>query len=257
MILTIGVDNTNILIGCFSGESVVFTADIETDRKRTDIEYAISLKSILDLYQVPLSQIEGSIMASVVPMLTAVIKNAVKLLIHRDPLVVGPGVKNGLSILSDNMSTLGSDLVSMAAGAVAEYPAPMIIVELETATVLMAVDGNKRFVGSVIAPGVKISANALAAECDSLPQVSLEAPKEFIGRNTADCMRSGIIFGTAAMLDGMTQRIEEQLGSKCTIVATGSLASTIVPHCRREMILDELLFLKGLYRIYQRNAKRA
>ena len=257
MILTAGVDNTNVVLGCFDGNRVCFTTRIATDRKKTGIEYAISIRSILELYAIPMQEISGSIFSCVVPALALVMREALRLLFHREPLMVGPGVKSGISIVTESISTVGGDLVAMAAAAVTEYAAPMILVDLDTATVMVAIDERKRFTGTVIAPGAQISAQALAQECDNLPQVIMEAPREIIGKNTSDSMRSGIIFGTAAMVDGMVERISEKLGGVNTIVATGSLAGTIVPHCRSSMQVDDLLLLKGLKLIYDRNQHRS
>ncbi len=156
----------------------------------------------------------------------------------------------------DNPASLGSDLVAAAVAATAEYPVPLIVADMDTATTLLAVNEKKSFVGTVIAPGTALSAQALADACDQLPRISLEAPKEVIGRNTVDCMRSGAVYGTAAMLDGLTERMEEQIGSPCTVIATGVLAETIAPHCRRKIIVDELLMLKGLRLIYEKNVRR-
>lgn len=253
MILTLSVENTNIVMGCFQGEALLFTSRMATDRKKTGDEYAISFRSILDIYEIAPGSIEGCIVSSVVPALINEIKAALRLLLKKEPMVVGPGVKTGLNIRMDNPATLGCDLVCNSVAAVAEYPCPLIVVDMDTATTLMAVDGRKSFVGSIIAPGAAISASALADACDQLPRISMEAPPEVIGRNTVDCMKSGVMFGTAAMVDGLVARVEEQLGGVSTVVATGSLAETIVPLCKREMVVDRELLLKGLKGIYQRN----
>lgn len=256
MILALSVENTNLVLGCFRGDGLLFTARIATDRKKTGDEYAISFRNILELHGILPGQLQGAIVASVVPALINEIKAALRLLLGMEPVVVGPGVKTGLNIRTDNPAALGSDLVVNAVAASAEYPVPLIVVDLDTATTLLAVNGQKRFVGSIIAPGPVISASALAAACDQLPRISLEAPQEVIGKNTVDCMKSGAIFGTAAMLDGLVERMEAQLGESCTVIATGTLADTIVPHCRREMVVDQELLLKGLKLIYDRNRRK-
>ena len=255
MTLALDVENTNIVLGCFDGDEIYFTSRIATDRKKTGDEYAISFKNILEMHGVALEKIRGSIVASVVPALINTIKEALRLLLKKEPMVVGPGVKTGLNILMDNPASLGSDMVVNAVAAMAEYPVPLIVIDLGTATTLLAVNGKKNFVGSVIAPGVAVSAGALAQACDQLPRISLEAPQEVIGRNTVDCMKSGAVFGTAAMLDGMVQRMEQQLGGACTVIATGSYAGEIIPHCQREIHVDDQLLLKGLRLIYEKNLK--
>ena len=256
MLLALSVENTNLEMGVFSGERLLFTSRMATDRSKTGDEYAISFKSILDIHGIRPADIQGSIVSSVVPALINEIKAALRLMLGREPLVVGPGVKTGLNILMDNPAALGSDLVVNAVAAVAEYPAPLIVIDLDTATTLLAVNGKKSFVGSVIAPGAALSAAALANACDQLPRIAIEAPPTVIGKNTVDCMRSGTVFGTAAMLDGMVDRMEAQLGAPCTVIATGSLAETIVPHCRRDMTVDQQLLLKGLRRIYEKNIRK-
>lgn len=256
MILTLSVENTNLVLGVFAGENLLFTSRIATDRSRTGDEYAIAFRSILDLHGISAGEIQGGIISSVVPALINEIKAALRLILGKEPLVVGPGVKTGLNILMDNPAALGSDLVVNAVAAAAEYPAPLIVVDLDTATTLCAVNEKKSFVGTVIAPGAALSAAALADACDQLPRISLEAPREIIGKNTIDSMKSGAVFGTAAMLDGLVSRMEAQLGGNCTVIATGSLAEIIAPHCSRNVVVDQRLLLKGLRRIYEKNVKR-
>lgn len=256
MILTLSVENTNLVLGVFAGEKLLFTSRIATDRSRTGDEYAIAFRSILDLHGISAGEIQGGIISSVVPALINEIKAALRLILGKEPLVVGPGVKTGLNILMDNPAALGSDLVVNAVAAAAEYPAPLIVVDLDTATTLCAVNEKKSFVGTVIAPGAALSVAALADACDQLPRISLETPREIIGKNTIDSMKSGAVFGTAAMLDGLVSRMEAQLGGNCTVIATGSLAEIIAPHCSRNVVVDQRLLLKGLRRIYEKNVKR-
>ncbi|MDD6024680.1 MAG: type III pantothenate kinase [Oscillospiraceae bacterium] len=255
MILALDVENTNIVMGCFDRERIVFTSRVAADRKRTGDEYAISFKSILEMHGVSPSQVQGSIVASVTPALIHVIMDALRLLLGTEPLLVGPGVKTGLNILMDNPASLGSDLVVNAVAALEEYPAPLIVIDLGTATTLLAVNEKKSFVGSVIAPGVAVASDALSTACDQLPRITLEAPREVIGKNTVDCMKSGAVFGTAAMLDGLVERMEQQLGHSCTVIATGAMAEEVIPHCRREIHVDSRLLLKGLRKIYLKNTK--
>ena len=256
MILTLSVENTNLVMGCFQEDKLLFTSRMATDRSKTGDEYAISFKSILDIHEILPREIQGAIIASVVPALINEIKAALRLMLGKEPMVVGPGVKTGLNIQTDNPAALGSDLVVNSVAAVAEYSCPLIVIDLDTATTLMAVNEKKSFIGSVIAPGPGVSAAALASSCDQLPRISMEAPDEVIGKITIDCMKSGAIFGTAAMLDGLVSRMEQQMGKTCTVIATGTLAETIVPHCSREMYIDQQLLLKGLKRIYDRNNRK-
>ena len=227
-----------------------------TDRRKTGDEYAIAFHSILELHGLTPRDIGGGIISSVVPALINELKAALRLILGREPLVVGPGVKTGLNILMDNPGALGSDLVVNAVAATAEYPVPLIVIDLDTATTLCAVNEKKSLVGTVIAPGAALAAGALADACDQLPRISLEAPRSVIGKNTVESMKSGAVIGTAAMLEGMVERMEAQLGMACTVIATGSLAGVIAPHCRRRLLVDERLLLKGLCQIYQRNTRK-
>lgn len=256
MILTLSVENTNLILGVFRGETLLFTSRMATDRNKTGDEYAIGFKSILDIYGIDPKDIAGAIVVSVVPPLIQEIRAALRLMLGKEPVVVGPGVKTGLNIQTDNPAALGADQVVNAVAAVAEYPCPLIVIDLDTATTLLAVNEKKTFIGSVIAPGATLSAAALSASCDQLPRISMEPPDGVIGKNTVDCMRSGAIFGTAAMLDGLVDRMEQEMHCRCTVIATGALTETIVPHCWREIQVDEHLLLKGLQKIYYRNRRK-
>ena len=256
MILALYVENTNIEMGCFEGKETYFTSRIATDRKKTADEYAISFKNILEMKHVSLPRVHGAIVASVVPAMINVIKDAVCLLLGTEPMVVGPGVKTGLNILMDNPGAVGSDFVVSSVAAMAEYPVPLIVVNFGTATTFHAVSEKKSFIGSVIAPGTALSSTALAGACDQLPRITIEAPGSVIGKNTVDSMKSGAVLGTAAMVDGMIARMEKHLGKQCTVVATGSLASAVVSYCETDITVDELLLLKGLRLIYEKNIKK-
>lgn len=253
MILAVDIGNTNIVVGCIHGEKILFVERLSTDASKTVLEYAISFKNVLELYQIQPEQIEGSIMASVVPPVTSSVREAVLKITGKHILIIGPGVKTGLNILMDNPAQLGSDLVANAVAGIAEYKPPMIIFDFGTATTISVVDRKKNYIGGSILPGIRISSDTLTSRTSQLPKISLEAPKRVIGTNTIDCMKSGVIFGNAACIDGMIQRIQDQLGEKATVIATGGLAQCVVPHCREKIILDDALLLKGLKLIYQKN----
>ena len=190
-----------------------------------------------------------------VPPLLNSFKTAIRKLTGKVPLVVGPGIKTGLNILLDNPALAGGDLIVAAVAALAEYPAPMLIIDMGTATTITAIDEKKNYLGGCICPGVKISAEALSGRTAQLPAISLEAPQKAIGRNTLDSMRSGLMMGAAAMLDGMIDRMEEELGHPVTVVATGGIARFVIPMCRREIHYDKDLLLKGLLRLYENNKR--
>ena len=175
--------------------------------------------------------------------------------LKKEPMVLGPGVKTGLNILMDNPGQLGADLVANAVAGIHEYSLPLAIIDMGTASTVSVVDEKKHYVGGMIFPGMGVSLDALTARASQLSGISIEAPKRIIGKNTIECMKSGVIYSNAAALDGIVDRIEEELGQKITVVATGGLARKIIPHCKREILLDEDLLLKGLLIIYEKNRK--
>lgn len=255
MILAIDIGNSNIVLGCIRDSQILFEARMATDRIKTADQYCAELKSMLGLFDVVPADIEGSIVSSVVPMVQQVIVRAVERLTGKPCLTVGPGLKTGLNIKIDNPAQAGSDLIVGAVAAIEAYGAPLCVIDLGTATTISVIDKSGSFRGGTIAPGVMLSLNALSNGTAQLPGISLEQPRRVVGTNTVDSMRSGLLLGTASMLDGMVERIEAELGSQTRVVATGGLAKFIVPLCKREMIIDETLLLKGLDILYRRNAK--
>ncbi len=258
MILAIDVGNTNIVLGGVDSDKIYFIARISTNRGRTADEYTIDFKHIMEIYGVKRKDVEGAIISSVVPPLCAPLKTAAERFTGRSPLIVGPGVKTGLNIRIDDPSQLGSDMVVTAVGAISKYPRPQIIIDMGTATTVSVIDKDGYFLGGQIMPGVKVSHDALASCTSLLTKVSLEAPEKVIGRNTIECLQSGLIYGSASMLDGIIGRIEEELGEKATVIATGGIAQTIIPCCRRrDITIDDDLLVKGLWIIYDKNRKRS
>ena len=253
MILVIDIGNTNIVVGGITGQQTFFIERMATDWKRTELEYAITLKNVLELYHIDAQSIEGGIISSVVPALTGTVKLATEKLLRKSVKVVGPGLKNGLRIQTDNPAQLGSDQVGNAVAALAEYEPPLIIIDMGTATTVSVVNKEGAYIGCLIMPGLKISTDSLVNSTAQLTQISLDIPKRLIGSNTIDCMKSGAIYGHASALDGLISRIEEELGQSCTVVATGGLASLVVPLCKRHIILEDDLLLKGLQIIYYKN----
>jgi type III pantothenate kinase len=253
MILAIDIGNTNIVIGGIDEEKTYFTERLSTVRTKTELEYAVDIKTVLELYHIKYTEIEGCIISSVVPQITNIAKLAAEKILKKEVMVLGPGVKTGLNIKMDNPVQLGADLVADAVAGVAEYPVPLIVIDMGTATTASVIDGRKNYIGGMILPGVGVSLDALTQRASQLSGIGIEAPKHVIGKNTIECMKSGVLYSNAAAIDGIIERIEEELGSKATVVATGGLAKKIVPHCKREIILDDDLLLKGLRVIYQKN----
>ena len=254
MILAIDIGNSNICLGVYEGKTPLFTARAKTDPLRTETEYAVLLSQIFVLNQFDPSRLTGAAIASVVPPLTTVFSNAMRSLADIPTIVVGPGVKTGLNIRIDEPASLGADLACTAVGAAEKYPLPAIIIDLGTATKITVVTEDHSYIGGAILPGVAISLSALSGSTSLLPSIGLGAGKiKTIGSNTVDCMISGVVLGFACMLDGMIERYREELGEVPTVVACGGLASTIVPHCKSDIILDKDLLLDGLLSIYRRN----
>ena len=255
MLLAIDIGNTNIVIGCIRDDSIVFKARIATDRTRTSDQYGVEIKNMVEAFGVKLEEIDDCIISSVVPPVFNSVKTGVIKVIGKQPMVVGPGLKTGLNIHVDVPGQVGSDRIVIAVAALAEYQAPLVLMDLGTATTIEVVEPENVYMGGVIFPGVMVSLDALTSRAAQLPGISLDKPKSVIGKNTVDCMRSGMMYGTAAMIDGVVDRIQEELGHPSTLIATGGLAQFITPLCKHEIILEKDLLLKGLNIIYKKNKR--
>lgn len=255
MILAVDIGNSNIVFGGVEADAVMFESRIRTEAKKTSDEYCIDLKILLDVNGVDPKDIEGSIISSVVPQVQNSIQTAILKLTGKKSLIVGPGLKTGLNIKLENAAQLGADLVVADVAGLREYGAPLIIIDMGTATTMSVLDQNGAHIGGCVCPGVKISLDALTSAAALLPGIRLDQPKKAIGRNTTDAMRSGIMMGTACMLDGMVERMEEELGYSCKVVATGGVSRFVVPLCRRPIIWDKDLVIKGLAALYRMNRK--
>ena len=256
MILTVDIGNSNIVLGGVEGEEIVFEARLRTETTKTSDQYCVDLKILLDVYGLPAESIEGAIISSVVPQVLNSFQTAVKKLTGKTSLVVGPGLKTGLNILLDNPSQTGADLVVGSVAALREHKAPLIVIDMGTATTMVVLNEQGALIGGCIMPGVRISMDALTERTALLPGLQLDQPQKAIGRNTIDCMRSGIMMGSACMLDGMIERMEAELGCKTTVIATGGIAKFIVPLCKREIIYDKDLLVKGLAALYRENKRK-
>ena len=253
MVLAIDIGNTNIVIGGFADGKVLFCERFQTNHKATRLEYAAIFKAAFDIHGVKRTDITGSILSSVVPSVTNTVREAAEKYTGTQVLVVGPGIKTGIRIQVDNPAQLGSDLVVGAVAGAAEYPVPQIIVDMGTATTVSVLDASGTFIGKLILPGVHVSLDALISRTSQLPKISLDPPKHLIGRNTIDSIKGGILYGNAGAIDGIIDRINEEMGTRCTVIATGGLAGVITPLCRNEILLDDDLLLKGLMLLYERN----
>lgn len=255
MLLAIDIGNTNLVIGCIQDDKILFKARIATDRTRTSDQYGVEIKNMIEAFGVNVKDISDCIISSVVPPVFNSVRTGVIKVIGKQPMVVGPGLKTGLNIHMDVPSQVGSDRIVIAVAALAEYQAPLILMDMGTATTIEVVEPDNHYMGGVIFPGVKLSLDALTSRAAQLPGISLDKPKQVIGKNTVDCMRSGMLYGTAAMIDGLIDRMEEELGHPSTLIATGGMAQFITPLCKHPIILEKDLLLKGLNVIYKKNKR--
>lgn len=254
MILAIDIGNTNITIGGFYGEEMRFVARISTDATKTADEYSSQILHMLSLYGLDRAEVCGAIISSVVPPLTAIMSKAIKTVYRVESLLVGPGIKTGIGIHCDNPASVGADLICACVAAHYLHGSPSLIIDMGTATKMMVVDKSGAFIGVSIMPGVMMGLLGLSSGTAQLPQVSLDAPSRVIGKNTADCMKSGAIYGNAAMLDGMIDRFNEEYGEPLPVIATGGYSHAIIKHCKHKIELDDDLVLRGLHIIYKKNS---
>lgn len=253
MLLAVDIGNTNVTLGLFDGEKLLFTVRLATDHTRTADQYAVEFMLTFQLHGADAHALDGAIISSVVPQLTSIVCDAVRMVSGVEAMIVTPGVKTGLNIRIDNPAQLGADLVAVSVAALAFYPCPNVVCDLGTASTVTVLDRNGNMLGGVIYPGVHTSLNALVGKTSLLQSISFDTPARVIGRSTAECMQSGIIFGAAAQLDGIIDRIEQELGEPVTAIATGGFSPTIIRHCRREFIYNENLVLDGLRIIFDKN----
>ncbi len=262
MILAIDIGNTTVALGGIRDGRVCFVAHMDTVRTRSTEEYKAEMKSIFtrrapDGQPRGMPRFEGAVLTSVVPQLTDRLAECAACFTHRKPVIVGPGIRTGLTMAVDTPAAVGKDRIVDAAAAAEYYPLPVVTVDLGTATTFNVVDEEKRFLGGVIAPGLSTGLRALNERCAQLPWVRLSAPKTAIGKNTEDCMLAGSVMGTAALIDGITARIEEELGRPVTLVVTGGLSRYVAPLCRHPLHADSQLMFKGLALLYRLNAEPA
>jgi len=255
VLLAIDVGNSNTSIGLFDdNKNLQFLASLDTDSRKTADQISIDLMNLFALYGYDYKAVTGAILCSVVPPLNFMMQKALTRLLGKPPMVVGPGVKTGLNIRLSNQTQVGADIVADAVSALEKFPAPIITIDMGTATTIGVITEGRNYEGGLLLPGVNVSLEALSRRAAQLPDISLQHPKALIGKNTEDCMRSGIVYGTAGMLDGIIDRIREEFaGKEVTVVATGGNAPVIVRYCRNKIIYDKYLLMEGLWTIYQKN----
>ena len=256
MLLAIDVGNSTTSVGLFDKEkNLRFLAYLDTDSRKTADQISIDLMNLFTLYHYSYTDVTGAILCSVVPPLNFMMEKALTRLLGKPPMVVGPGVRTGLNIRLTNQTQVGADIVADAVAALEKFQPPIIItIDMGTATTIGVISQGRTYEGGLLLPGVNVSLEALSRRAAQLPAISLQHPKSLIGKNTEDCMRSGIVYGSAGMLDGVIDRIRETFpGQEVTVVATGGNAPVIVRYCRNHIIYDKYLLMEGLWTIYQKN----
>lgn len=253
MILVVDVGNTNIVLGLFEGKTLVHNWRISTNRQATADEYGMALFGLFNHKGMTLESVEGVIISSVVPPLMFALESMCRKYIDCEPLIVGPGMKTGLSVRYENPREVGADRIVNAVAALELYGPPLVIVDFGTATTFCYIDEKSQYIGGAIAPGIGISTEALYQRAAKLPRIELVKPKSTVGRNTVTSMQAGIIFGYAGQVDGIVRRIKEEFGTKPTVVATGGLAELIAEESRSIDVINPILTLQGLRLIYERN----
>ncbi len=245
MILLFDVGNTSIYTGIYDGNTIVSTFRMNTELHKTPDEYFITIKSFVNP-----EKITGIVIGSVVPVVTISLVKICQKFFNVEPLIIQPGVKTGIFVKADNPKEVGADLIADVAGL--DSDEPTLIIDLGTANKFIYVK-NKTIIGVIIAPGIALSVKALAGNTALLHEVELKVPPKYLGNNTIACIQSGVIFGTATMIEGMVGRIKEEVNEPFNIVLTGGLSKLLQEHIRLDLTRDPRLVLKGLLNIYLKN----
>ncbi len=259
MILALNIGNSHITFGSYTVDGkLVFSSRLFADPALSSDELVYKMVNMLALYGAEPQEITGVIFSSVVPALTPRMREALRKMCEAPLLEVGPGLKSGVRIRMDNPAQLGGELLCAVVGALRRHTPPLVVANFDTALTLLAVDAAGALVGGAILPGPQMSLAALVKNTAQLPQVELDAtPKKMLGANTADCLHSGIVHGTAAMLDGMVAQFRAALAAPdAPVIATGTLPPSVRTACGCGIDYRETLILDGLYEIWQRNTRR-
>lgn len=256
MLLAVDIGNSNIVVGGLQDGKILWETRIETQQAAAPGWFAARLQEAMARYGVSPAELEDGIISSVVPPVLEAVRRSVAELTGQAPLVVGPELETGLTLQVDNPAQVGSDRIVIAVAALERYQPPLILIDMGTATTIEAVGPGSVYLGGCILPGVQVSQDALSERAALLPAIQLGPPGNVIGKNTVDCMRSGAMYGAAATLDGLVDRVEEELGAPAVVVATGGIAQMVVPLCRRTIVLENDLLLRGLDLLYRMNRRR-
>jgi type III pantothenate kinase len=253
MLLAIDVGNTNIVYGLFEGKTLKHQFRVESSRGRTADEYAVVLRQLLEMHGVDPAKVDAAIIASVVPSLSEPMIDLVRKAFKKEPAVVGPGIRTGMAILYEHPREVGADRIVNAVAAYDRVNGASIVVDFGTATTFDCVSAKGEYMGGVIAPGVQISADALFSRAAKLPRVEIVKPPKVVGKNTVNSMQSGIVYGYVGLVDGIVDRLFDELAYECPVIATGGLARLIAPLSRRIGDVEDDLTLVGLRILYERN----
>jgi type III pantothenate kinase len=253
MLLCIDIGNTNVVLAVYAGNEILAEFIVESNLYQTADEYGIKIMDMFNYNNLDFSKITGVIIASVVPGLDSVFEKTIKKYLNLEPLFVGPGVKSGIRIKTDNPKQLGADILVGAVAAYHKYGAPVIIIDMGTAITLFYVDHEKELVGGIIVPGIRTSYAGLFSKTSRLEEVRAEKPLNVIGKDTVTCIQSGMIYGTASMIDGLIRKMKKELQKDALVVITGGEALAIKDFLEEEVIYDRHLIMEGLRIIFNRN----
>lgn len=256
MLLVFDVGNTNIVLGLYDGDKMIYHWRAATNELKTADEYAASLGMMFQLDGVTFDMVTDIIISSVVPPVNPTLEYLCRRYFHVEPVMVGPGMKTGLNILYDNPRELGADRIVNAVAGITLYGGPLIIIDLGTATTFCAIDEKKRYLGGAVTPGIGISMEALFQRASKLPRIELTPASSVICKNTVSAMQSGIYYGAIGQVDGIVRRMKKEIGYKeIKVIATGGLADLIASQSETIDVIDPLLTLKGLYILFKKNRK--
>ena len=254
MLLAVDIGNSNIVFGLYEGAKLLQTFRASTDTTRTEDEYGVLLRQMLELRGIDPKTIQAAIIASVVPPLTDVMGDAIRHAFAREPMVVGPGLKTGIAVLYDNPREVGADRIVNAVAAYERFRGAVIVVDFGTATTFDCISPKGEYLGGVIVPGVQVSLDGLLGRAAKLTRIEIAEPPQVVGRNTTHALQSGVVNGYASLVDGLVEKIVAELGFDCHVIATGGLASLIVRHTKSVESVDENLTPEGLRILHERNA---
>lgn len=252
MLLAIDIGNTNIAVGGIEARKIVFRADIAADGHKTSDQYGIELLNILRMFQLTKDQIEDCVISSASGPILDLVRGGVLKWLGCSSKVIDPAYRSVVSLKIDWPSELGSNIFAAITGAAADFVLPLILIYMGTATTVCVLDSETNYLGGCIIPGVVTSLDGLMSKTAQLPNVSLEVPKKVIGTNTISSIQSGLLHGSAAMLDKLIERIEDEIAFSCSVVACGVMAQYVVPLCRRKIDVDQELVMKGLSILHEK-----